>query len=216
MATGALPFRGESSGAIFHAILERQPVPAVRLNPDLPPKLEDIINRALEKDRELRYQHASEMRSELMRLKRDTDSGRILSSGSGAVEEPTAEPTTRSAAAPPSAGLAVKRYIVLAVCVVLLAAAFAAYHFWFRSNTSGPAKITQISQWNKPMNDARISPDGHAVAFTSSIGGVTQVFLMLTSGGEALQLTNDEGDKFVESFSSNGKEIYYRRTLAGC
>jgi serine/threonine protein kinase len=88
MATGALPFRGESSGTIFHAILERQPVPAVRLNPDLPPKLEDSISRALEKDRELRYQHASEMRSELMRLKRDTDSGRILSSGSGKVQEP--------------------------------------------------------------------------------------------------------------------------------
>ena len=124
MATGALPFRGESSGVIFHAILERQPLPAVRLNPDLPPKLEDIISRALEKDRELRYQHASEMRSELMRLKRDTDSGRILSSGSGTVREPTAEPTTRSAAAPPSAGLALKRYIVLAVCFALLAAAF--------------------------------------------------------------------------------------------
>src|SRR5271157_2233301 len=75
MATGALPFRGESSGAIFHAILERQPISAVRLNPDLPPKLEDIINRALEKDRELRYQGAAEMRSELMRLKRDTESG---------------------------------------------------------------------------------------------------------------------------------------------
>ncbi len=80
MATGALPFRGESSGAIFNSILERQPVPAMRLNPDLPPKLEDIINRALEKDRELRYQGAAEMRSELKRLKRDTDSGRSGSS----------------------------------------------------------------------------------------------------------------------------------------
>jgi eukaryotic-like serine/threonine-protein kinase len=76
MATGALPFHGESSGVIFNAILERQPVPAVRLNHNLPPKLEDIINRALEKDRELRYQGAAEMRSELRRLKRDTDSGR--------------------------------------------------------------------------------------------------------------------------------------------
>jgi eukaryotic-like serine/threonine-protein kinase len=108
MATGALPFRGESSGTIFHAILERQPVPAVRLNPDLPPKLEDIISRALEKDRELRYQHASEMRSELMRLKRDTDSGRI-SSRSGAALEVAAEPESRSVAA---AQLARKRYAV--------------------------------------------------------------------------------------------------------
>jgi eukaryotic-like serine/threonine-protein kinase len=76
MATGALPFRGESSAVIFNAILERDPVPATRLNPDLPPKLEDIINRALEKDRELRYQHASDMRAELQRLKRDTESKR--------------------------------------------------------------------------------------------------------------------------------------------
>src|ERR1017187_10518278 len=71
MATGMLPFRGESSGVIFESILNRAPVSALRLNPDLQPKLEDIINRALEKDRELRYQPASEMRSELMRLKRD-------------------------------------------------------------------------------------------------------------------------------------------------
>jgi eukaryotic-like serine/threonine-protein kinase len=75
MATGALPFRGESTGVIFKAILDAAPTPAVRLNPDVPPKLEDIINRALEKDRNLRYQHASEMRSELQRLKRDSESG---------------------------------------------------------------------------------------------------------------------------------------------
>src|SRR2546425_7403608 len=78
MVTGALPYRGETSGVIFEAILNRAPVPPIRLNPDLPPKFEDIINRALEKDRELRYQHASEMKSELMRLKRDTDSGRAI------------------------------------------------------------------------------------------------------------------------------------------
>src|ERR1700693_5959730 len=76
MATATLPFRGDTSGLIFNAILERAPASPVRLNPDLPPRLEDILNRALEKDRELRYQHASEMRSELLRLKRDTESGR--------------------------------------------------------------------------------------------------------------------------------------------
>src|SRR5207244_10098600 len=74
MATGTLPFRGESSGVIFNSILERDPIPVVRLNPDLPPKLEDIINRALQKHRELRYQSAKEMRAELQRLKRDTGS----------------------------------------------------------------------------------------------------------------------------------------------
>jgi serine/threonine protein kinase len=211
MATGALPFRGETSGVVIDAILNRAPVPPVRLNPDAPAELERIINRALDKDRELRYQHASDIRAELKRLKRDTDSGRISSSGSGAVQELTAESQTRSvAAAQPSAGLARKRYIVLTVCVVLLAAAFVAYRFWSRLNTpSGPAKITQISQWNKPMNWARLSPDGHAVAFVSPVGGVAQVFLMLTSGGEPLQLTNEEGSKYVHNFSSDGKEIYY-------
>ena len=215
MVTGALPFRGESSGVIIDGILNRVPVAPVRLNPNIPPKLEDIINRALEKDRELRYQHASEMRSELMRLKRDTDSGRLSSSGSRAVHQLATEPTTRLATATqPSRGLAPKRYTVLAVCVVLLVAAFAAYHFWSRSNPpSSPAKITQISQWNKPMNGAKLSPDGHAVAFISPVGGIAQVFLMLTSGGEPLQLTNDEGNKVVDSFSPDGTEIYYVMSL---
>ncbi|MBV9886552.1 MAG: protein kinase, partial [Acidobacteria bacterium] len=76
MATGSLPFRGDTSALIFESIMNRAPVSPIRLNPDLPAKLEDIINRALEKDRDLRYQGAAEMRSELKRLKRDTDSGR--------------------------------------------------------------------------------------------------------------------------------------------
>src|SRR6266704_1122601 len=85
MATGTLPFRGDTSALIFNAILERSPVSPIRLNPDLPPKLEDIINKALEKDRNLRYQVAAEMRADLQRLKRDTDSGRVLAVSSGTV-----------------------------------------------------------------------------------------------------------------------------------
>jgi serine/threonine protein kinase len=217
MATGALPFRGDTSGVITDAILNRAPVAPVRLNPDVPPKLEDIINKALEKDCDLRYQHASEMRADLKRLRRDADSGRISSSGSGAVQGLAPETASSSASA-----VAVQRfekpartkYVLVLTCVALLAAAIAAYHFWSRSNTpSGPSKVTQISQWNKPMNDARLSPDGHAVAFVSPIGGIAQVFLMLTSGGEPLQLTNDEGDKFVNAFSPDGKEVYYARFL---
>ena len=85
MATGQLPFRGESSAVIFTEILERDPVAAVRLNPNLPSKLEDIINKALEKDRDLRYQHAADMRTDLKRLKRETESRHGVSAASGSV-----------------------------------------------------------------------------------------------------------------------------------
>jgi serine/threonine protein kinase/Flp pilus assembly protein TadD len=85
MTTGTLPFRGDTSGVVFDAILNRAPLSPIRLNPNLTPKLEDIINRALEKDRDLRYQHASDMKSELLRLKRDTDTGRVAAASSATV-----------------------------------------------------------------------------------------------------------------------------------
>src|SRR5215475_11283149 len=97
MATGVLPFRGDTSGVIFNSILERAPAPALRLNPELPPRLEDLLNRSLEKDRALRFQHASEMRSELMRLRRDTESGRSAIVDALAEDEPS---TTRRAVIP--------------------------------------------------------------------------------------------------------------------
>ena len=158
MATGALPFRGESSGVITEAILNRAPVAPVRLNPDVPPELEHIINRALEKDRELRYQHASEMRSELMRLRRDTSSGQPSAASSGtvaavqdtgsqrvvqqhmpsSVSVPAAasSATVRVAEVPVTGGK--KLWKVLVPAAVIVVAALIAGGVYFRSHHAAP------------------------------------------------------------------------------
>ena len=109
MSTGMVPFRGDTSALIFQAILDRAPVSPIRLNPDLPLKLEDIINKALEKDRNLRYQHAADIRTDLQRLKRDTDTGRAVAASSGSVaatQESGSNPVTQAVSPASAAAVA--------------------------------------------------------------------------------------------------------------
>ena len=100
-----------------------------------------------------------------------------------------------------------------ALLLFLLAAGYGGYHLFSRHAPDVPRKITQISHWHKPIGQAIISPDGRTLAFTSYVDGYDQLFVMLTSGGEPLQLTTDEGGKFLDSFSADETRIYYERDL---
>jgi len=160
MATGTLPFRGESSATTFEAILNRAPAPAIRLNPDLPPKLEDIINKALEKDRNLRYQHAADMRTDLQRLKRDSESGKSVA---------VLSPATQKASA--------HRYWVAAVVVLFIAMAAAGIWYWrARSSTSQIESIAVIPFSNSGGNaDTDYLSDGLTESLISSLVHVPQL-----------------------------------------
>ncbi len=219
MATGALPFRGETSALIFKAILDTVPVPAVRLNPDVPPELERTIAKALEKDRDLRCQSAAEIRSDLKRLQRDTSSARVPASAAEIVNPEVTErsisggvPARASSGTVSLSPAGGRKYVIAIVCVAIALVFGFAYRFWPRTSAPAlPGKVTQISHWNRAMIRPTLSPDGHTIAFSSPTDGIFQIFVMLTSGGDPLQLTNDEGDKQVTSFSADGTQIYYRR-----
>ncbi len=229
MMTGTLPFRGATSGLISDAILNRPFTTPLRLNPDLPAKVEDIINKALEKDRDLRYQSASDILTDLKRLKRDMDSG-FGSSGSRAPEiaelptaattstashptlttsiPSTALPTDSAVASPVSA----KRSPLIAVSVGVLVAA--ALVFWWMRPSSPPRlrSLAQITNDGREKPDS-FSPDGipspivtdaSRLYFWEMGPGLSQVSI---SGGQAVPLTSGPQNVYLNDISPRGSEL---------
>ena len=177
MATGTLPFRGNTSGLIFDAILNRGPVAPVRLNPDLPPKLEELINRTLEKDRNLRYQTAAELRGDLKRIKRDLDTSRsraqstsgaqISSSGISDSSGITGAEASLSAAAP-------KRSLfpTLALAAITLVAGLAAGMFLLQRTPQPSFPVYKPLTFRRGIVlSARFAPDGKTVIYSAAWEG---------------------------------------------
>jgi Tol biopolymer transport system component/predicted Ser/Thr protein kinase len=217
MATGTLPFRGESSGVIFKTILDGTPTPAVRLNPDLPPKLEDIINKCLEKDRNLRYQHAADIRTDLQRLKRDTESGRQ------GVPHPADAATAIPSASSPSQKTAVVAAVqrhkwgtvagVVIVLMVLGAAGFGVYSLLHRPAPTPFERFTAIQVTNTgKAARATISPDGKYVLSVNDDNGLQSLWLRNVPTGSDTQVFPPSDSYYTSlAFSRDGNYIYFRK-----
>jgi eukaryotic-like serine/threonine-protein kinase len=224
MATGVVPFRGDTSGVIFDSILNRSPMAPVRLNPDLPPKLEDIINRSLEKDRDLRYQHSSDLKAELSRLKRD------ISSGTSKISEPSSErvPTEAGrtalepAALPLSTSYAEARQqrrigrralAVIGGTVILLAGI--AFYLWFAANrvraAFGTFTMTQLTNSGKAAL-AAVSPDGRYLLSVLDENGMQSLWLRNVPTGSDTQIIASASVAYQSlAFSPDGNYIYFRK-----
>jgi eukaryotic-like serine/threonine-protein kinase len=208
MATGALPFRGESMAVICEAILNRDPVPAVRLNPDVSVELERVIGKALEKDRNLRYQHAADLRTDLQRLRRDS-SRNYRDAG---YSTPEAQETLPPAlTAKPKAR---KLYYYTAAIALVLSIVVAALLL----HRSSPGRLPASSEWEQltSFTDSAVypalSPDSRMLAFIrggNSFEGPGQLYVKLLPAGDPVQLTHDPTSKLAPSFSPDSSRIVY-------
>ncbi len=219
MATGTLPFRGESSGVIFKAILDGTPTPAMRLNADIPSKLEEIIEKCLDKDRNLRYQHASDIRTDLQRLKRDTESGRQAATapaGVAAAVQSTAQPSQTSSSAVIVAAKQHKWGIVAGVFAVLIllgAAGFGVYSLLHRPAHTPFQKFTVMQVTNTgTAARAAISPDGRYVLSVMRDNGLESLLLRNLPTDSETQVIPASASHYESlAFSPDGNYIYFRK-----